>query len=360
MRLKIIISFLVLNFLCGDHVFSQEKDSIRQVSLSDKTFFDPQTNQIELAPFEFPFFDADRPQLFVKVELFRNVITDTSHFIYLEIKKKSLQQFRLRPIVSKKIPISERTVYIDSLPLPDSIFASGNFDVIVNFMHDSFKVADVMKVPFQLLRSSNAVMRDEFYTVAIDKTSNEVNIDKTFVAKYSVEQLQKNIQALGPLAKGTEIKVIKDVSMSEDVESLRRFFYNFWLNQNPADPELSWNNYALILNDVAKKYGNASTPGYESDRGRILIQYGQPDKIVRIINEKNAKPYEVWFYYRSGVKTNVKFLFYQPGILGSNMFLLHSNQSEEVINPYWKVMLLDDAGSGDNKLTHKVFEYFND
>jgi hypothetical protein len=45
-------------------------------------------------------------------------------------------------------------------------------------------------------------------------------------------------------------------------------------------------------------------------------------------------------------------------MLGSQMFLLTSSESDEGIDPYWKSKLLRDPNDSDNKLTHRVFEYF--
>ncbi len=360
MRLKIIICFFVLYIIHPNTVFSIGNDSIKLVSLSDKLVWNDTHNKYELSEMSHLFFDADVQKIIVGFELKRMHPNDTSQFVFLEIKKKSLQQFRLRPVVSKKINLSSTPLYIDSLDLSDSLFASGNFDVIVSYMNDSFKVLDVKKVSFQLLRAKNNIIKDEFYTVGADKLSSDINLEKTFVQKYDIVQLKKNIASLSPMAKGAEGKVIKELSSVEDIHILKQFFYNFWYNRNPSDPEKAWSDYVIILNDLAKKYGNAHTPGYETDRGRIYIQYGAPDRVERVSNEKNALPYEVWFYYNSGIKHNLKFLFFQPGMLGNEMLLLHSNVPEEIVNPYWKRILLKDPNNSDNKLTHKVFEFFNE
>ncbi len=350
---------MVLQILHATDVFSLAKDSISRLSISDHLVFNEATGQQEIQTPEHLFFDIAINTVFFEVHVTRSNPTDTTQYLLLEIKKKSSQQFRLRPIQSKKIQLNRNAVYIDSLVFDDSLLASGNFDFIVSYMNDSMKALDTRKIPFQLLRLTNMEVKDDFYALESSKTTNNVAIEKTFVQKYDVTQLKKNILSLSPMAQGSEEKVIRELALSDDLKTLRLFFYNFWFNRNPSEPEKAWNDYTVILNDLAKKYGTASTPGYETDRGRIYIRYGEPDRIIRVANEKNSLPYEVWFYYRSGTKTNLKFLFFQPGMLGSLMLLLHSNVPEETVNPYWKEMLLSDPGNGDNKLTHKVFEFFN-
>ena len=350
---------LVLYILHPTDVFSQAGDSVQLIGLSDGISTDIASGKQGLLDYPFPFFDVEVTKIYTKVDLSRSHPEDTSRYLILEIKKKSLQQFRLKPIVRKKIRLSANTSYIDSLDLSDSLFASGNYDFIVSSTNDSLKVYDVKKATFQLLRKHNALLKEEFYSFEADKARKTISVEKTFVQKYDIAQLRKNILSLSPLAKGTEQKVIKELALSENPEVMKLFFYNFWYDRNPSDPEKDWNDYVIILNSLAKKYGNASTPGYETDRGRIFIQYGEPDRITKVTNEKNTLPYEVWFYYRSGTKTNLKFLFFQPGMLGNTLLLLHSNIPEEIINPYWKEMLLSDPNNGDNKLMHKVFEFFN-
>ena len=358
MWLKVIICIFVYNSLGYNFLLARSEDSIKYVAISDHLILDNESNEYTLGGNNYAFFDTDANKLYLSFELNRTDSSKLSSFVFLEIKKKSLQQFRLRPIISKKILLSERAVYIDSLDLADSLFASGNFDLIVSYMYDSMKVLDVKKIAFQLLKNSNTILKDDFFSVDSDRISNNINIESTFVSKYTIDQIKKNNLALLPLAQGIESKVIKELSTSDDLLVQKRFFFNFWYNRNPSDPEKAWNEYTEKLNYVAKKYGSASTPGYATDRGRIYIQYGVPDRLIRVVNEKGALPYEVWFYYRSGLKHNVKFLFFQPGMLSNEMILLQSNQEEEIINPYWKEMLLKDPNNGDNKLIHKVFEFF--
>ncbi len=350
---------MLLCILHPTAVFSGTGDTISNLRLADHVVLNPVTARFELHVPDYPFFDVEAEKIFVGFELSNVHAGKTNRFLTFEIKKKSSQQFRLKPIVSKRIPVNVSSIYIDSLDLPDSLFASGNYDLIVSYLDDSLNLFDMKKSSFQLLRKQNAIVKDEFYSFHAESTDNHVAIEKTFVQKYDLDQLKKNVLSLSPLAKGAEQKVIKELGVSDDLAALKQFFYNFWYNRNPSAPEKGWTDYVVILNDMAKKYGNAGTPGYETDRGRIFIQYGEPDRIVKSVNEKNALPYEVWFYYRSGTKTNLKFLFFQPGMLGNSMLLLHSNITEEIINPYWKAMLLSDPDNGDNKLTHKVFEFFN-
>lgn len=340
------------------YAFAIEKDSIQSIAISDRLLLDEIGQQTNLAPFEFAFFDIDKNMMYLDIKLHQIENKNVQGFIFLEIKKQSNQQFRLRPILTKKIDLQHSLRCIDSLEFLQAAIASGNYDVIVSWMQDSFKVIDVKKIGFQILRDQKVVVQDKFINSDTSSNFYAGDITNTFVSKYNLTTIKKNILALTPLAKGVEVKVIRDLSNSDDLQILKQFFYNFWYTKDPKNPEQAWNDYVLILNEIGKKFGTASVPGYESDRGRIYIQYGPPDRVERVPNEKNALPYEVWFYYTSGDKSNLKFLFFQPGMIAAQMFLLHSNVNDELINPYWKEQLLQDPQNGDNKLTHRVFEFF--
>ncbi len=40
--------------------------------------------------------------------------------------------------------------------------------------------------------------------------------------------------------------------------------------------------------------------GWRTDRGRIYIQFGEPDEIDDYPLAANSQPYQVWHYYRRG------------------------------------------------------------
>lgn len=348
--IRIIVVLLLNPFFCSAH----KQDSIRIVQLYNTGLAATSTAYVEN-----PFFDVDAKTLYFSVDMQRSNSADSS-FLFIEIKKKTVMQYKLRPICSKKISLNEYTAnpIRDSIPLEDSVFASGNFELIANFMQDSATVLDVKKARFQVLRDANQKVKDEFLAVASDMDNHIVDMSKTFVAKYDITQLHKNINALSPLARGAEIKVIRAIAENNDTSFLQHFLYNFWFNRNATNPEKAWLEYVEKLNYVAKQYGSVSQLGFESDRGRIYLVYGEPDKLDRMANEKGALPYEVWYYNNVENRGIVKFLFYQPGMLGSQMFLLTSSESDEGIDPYWKSKLLRDPNDSDNKLTHRVFEYF--
>lgn len=357
---KVLLStaFLLFFTLC---LHGQGSDSLRQVMVSYEAAWDEDGQSRIFNQVHHPFFDQQHPVIYYYIE--SGVDTLRMHsksFVFLEIKKKSNLQFKYKPVWSKRVELSSFIDgrLIDSLTLEQGQIPSGNYDLLVSLMNDSTRVLHQLKTDFQVL-SPYVYREDRPSAVTEQETPAHVDIEKTFVGPYKLEALRRNIMALSPIARGGEGKVIRDAETQTDLNALKRFFYNFWYERNPSAPEVAWKTYAEKLNKVAQLYGNTGVAGYTTDRGRIYLSYGEPTHIEKALNEKGALPYEVWFYQRAeNGRGNAKFLFYQPGLLGAQMFLLHSTETDEIINPQWKNYLLTDPTNSDNKLMHRVFEYF--
>lgn len=336
-------------------------DSITQVRISNLASVQNDKQIYGLSPIEFVFFDEHSQQLYFDISMTGKQGLEAKNFVFIEIKKHSNMQHKFRPLFAQKINLNsfQQAYYFDSISFVQHPFESGNYDMMVYLMADSAKVLQMIKSPFQVYNPGYEASQTIAPIEEIKPQVSNVDIASSFVTKYSVDQLRKNILALQPIARGAEVKVIKQMNEQNDLAVMRQFFFNFWQNRLPSNPEQAWKEYADRLNVVSKLYGTASSPGYTTDRGRIYLDYGVPDKEEKIQNEKNTHPYEVWFYYNAKEMKNVKFLFFQPGVLGSQVYLLHSNVESEVINVYWKDVLFTDMVDVHDKLTHRVFEYFN-
>lgn len=71
--------------------------------------------------------------------------------------------------------------------------------------------------------------------------------------------------------------------------------------------------------------------GWDSDRGRVLLTYGEPDGIDRYPHQHNRKPYEIWRYS----SINAEFVFVDVGQTGTYR-LVHSTALNEVSAPDWE------------------------
>jgi len=77
--------------------------------------------------------------------------------------------------------------------------------------------------------------------------------------------------------------------------------------------------------------------GFETDRGRVYLQYGPPNSITSRSHEPSSYPYEIWYYHQlTDAQWNKRFVFYNPDLVTNDYELLHSNAIGENYNQTWK------------------------
>ncbi len=124
------------------------------------------------------------------------------------------------------------------------------------------------------------------------------------------------------------------------VESKRQFLYEFWKKREP--------NQVSKVNEVRTQYlervvyANSHfragvREGWQTDRGRVYIMYGNPDEIDRHPNETNSKPYEIWYY--NSLEGGVSFDFVDRTGFGEYM-LVNSTKRNEIHDDSWQRFLM--------------------
>jgi hypothetical protein len=84
---------------------------------------------------------------------------------------------------------------------------------------------------------------------------------------------------------------------------------------------------------VNKRYGSISREGWQSDRGRVYLLYGEADDIQRFPSSDDAKPYEVWEYNQ--IENGVVFVFIDRSGFGDYQ-LVHSTKRGELQDEGWE------------------------
>jgi hypothetical protein len=92
---------------------------------------------------------------------------------------------------------------------------------------------------------------------------------------------------------------------------------------------------------VNKAFSTTAFRGYDTDRGRVWLQYGAPDQRTVVENEPNSYPYEIWQYYRLKPQnqTNKKFVFFNEDLASNDYKLMHSDARGEVYDANWQMKL---------------------
>jgi GWxTD domain-containing protein len=231
-------------------------------------------------------------------------------------------------VIKKEIAKPVNTLFseipIDNLP-------SGNYYLVVDVRNKENKVVASNCLFFQ--RSNPKAQ----YNL---KDISALDINNTFVAGITgKDSLEEFIQSLYPISNEFERLFIKTQARAADIKVLQQFFLNFWMGRNNADPEKAWANYNKEVIKVNKKYSTSISKGYQTDRGRVYLEYGEPNSISENPMEPNSYPYEIWHYYTLKSQSNKKFVFYTSDAVSNDFELLYSDAIGEYADPAWQAKL---------------------
>jgi GWxTD domain-containing protein len=174
----------------------------------------------------------------------------------------------------------------------------------------------------------------------LQKQSAGLNIDTTFAGRLPAAELDWYLNSLKPVASNLEAQAINTVLAKGDTLLMRQFFYYFWITRNLENPEKAWGRYRKRLIFVKNEFGIMNRRSYETDRGRVYLEYGEPDERFESKYETDANPYEIWRYNRTPFgETNVIFVFKATDLVSNNFELIHSNATGELKNQNWELIV---------------------
>jgi GWxTD domain-containing protein len=212
---------------------------------------------------------------------------------------------------------------------------SGNYNLVLEARDRKNEVLDRKIILFQ---RSNPIQ--EAY-VEESETDGFRNYDHTFVGKYNrPEELEEYLRCLHPISTEEEITDVNRRMNFNDPAMMKRFMYNFWILRNPDNPEEAWLTFWKEVEKVNGAYSTNIYKGYDTDRGRVYLQYGPPNTISPNYFEPNTYPYEIWHYYTlrdhiSADQSNRKFVFAQTEQGSAEFDIIHSDAKNEINNRRW-------------------------
>ncbi|MCK9322154.1 MAG: GWxTD domain-containing protein [Bacteroidales bacterium] len=166
------------------------------------------------------------------------------------------------------------------------------------------------------------------------------DISESFVGDMnSIDSLRLYVACLRPIADMNERNFIDYQLKSAAIDVIKNYFLEFWFKRNNVEPEELWRQYNEQVELVDRNYRTPINRGFETDRGRVYLQYGMPNDIYVSKHEPSSYPYEIWHYYRVLNENNKKFIFYNPNIAGKEYELLHSDLTGEIKSPNWERLL---------------------
>jgi GWxTD domain-containing protein len=292
-------------------------------------------NGYDLVPYVYNFYPQKENRMILYCELYnldKSLGADSKYILsyYIESFENNIKfaDFaKVRKETAKPISVLMSEFAISNL-------ATGNYNLVVEARNQQNEVVVSKKLFFQ---RSNPNAQLSFDNMLNNTAAN------TFAEKITnLDTLRECVSCLFPISYGLEKEYEKAARKSTDIHSMQQFFYGFWVRRDANNPEKAWLAYK---EQVAKADANFKTPvkkGYQTDRGRVFLEYGPPNVRSQQYNEPAAYPYEIWQYYTlNNSQRNRKFVFYSPDMVSSDFFLLHSDATGEITNPQWRVDLMN-------------------
>ncbi len=182
--------------------------------------------------------------------------------------------------------------------------------VIVSYPTDTYSMKITMMDSLDNLNSSTT-KRFFIYNPAIKSvdTVQTQHVD----ALASVFGILTGDECDNLFAESKYIATSADISQYKKIDGVdakREFLYQFWKKRgnNPdKDVQVTYQNYIKRVHEANEKFGTMYKPGWKTDRGRVLLMYGEPSEVDRYPNETNSKPYEIWHY--NNIQGGVLFVF---------------------------------------------------
>lgn len=162
--------------------------------------------------------------------------------------------------------------------------------------------------------------------------------DQLFLASEFATMNAESIQEEYEKAKrvGPDIELVSFQQLST-LNAKQKFLFRYWYHKDP-NPSTTVNeryeDFKKAVEYAKLNFTNPFSPrGWDSDRGRVILRYGFPTNINRVIfNHDAAFPHETWEY--DNIQGGVIFVFVDKRGSG-NVTLVHSTALNEHRDDLW-------------------------
>ena len=172
-----------------------------------------------------------------------------------------------------------------------------------------------------------------------DLAYQSVILDPAFKTSIPKDSTGYYVASLIPISRPAEVKNIIRLLKEKNGEKNSKYLQAFWLQAYPNKPYEGWIKYKAQVQLVERLYATNFQVGFETDRGRVYLQYGAPNSMLDNPSSPSEYPYEIWQYDKIEQYSNRRFIFYSPTNLNKDYRLLHSDMLGELRNPRWQYIL---------------------
>jgi GWxTD domain-containing protein len=160
---------------------------------------------------------------------------------------------------------------------------------IVTVPMDDFKVGTYQMV----------VSVSELGGEVLAKAERRFAVEWSGLTGHIEEDIDEAIAQMEYVAKKRELSFIQEAP--NDVERYQRF-RSFWEKRDPTPGTLRnerMEEYYYRIASANRNYGGTHD-GWKTDRGFVLVRFGEPDFVRKKAHSFDYEPYEVWEYQRIG------------------------------------------------------------
>ncbi|MDQ7052925.1 MAG: GWxTD domain-containing protein [candidate division KSB1 bacterium] len=260
---------------------------------------------------------ASYPVMFSYIEMY-NLLPDRPYTIRRQILDANGKV--VREVTRKKNYTRRNVVDIGSMPVTS--FPSGRYRFKFSLLDETGTEQMAVEKPFLVINPKLQL------TGAPDKRKIVAAL-----AALSASELDHEFETAGYVATDQEKRLYQQL---DNVAAKREFLADFWFRvmQGRIDvPPVNRRIYLQRVKMADEKFTKFNRQGWATDRGRVLILYGEPDEVYRYPSEGGTKPYEVWRYYN--IEKGAEFVFVDRTGYG-DYELVHSTKRGELFDPNWE------------------------
>jgi GWxTD domain-containing protein len=226
---------------------------------------------------------------------------------------------------------------------------TGNYNLVIE-VKDSLNITHVQKKWF-FQRQSDAVDKS-----VVGINANIKTVEEYFNTVQTYDSLKQFTECLWPRSTTKEREWQQLQITKKEPSLMRSYLVDYWKAEagDTANALALWISYYKSVLETKALFKCGKQMGYYTDRGRVYLQYGQPNQRSQVNSEPNTYPYEIWQYYRIYDKatgrffSNKKFVFVNSAISDDCYKLIHSDLRGEIYDEKWRFRLVSRSQQNQN------------
>lgn len=295
-------------------------------------------NGYDIVPMIMPYYPESMNRLTFYVEIYntKKVLGENEKYLL----NTYLKTFEGNTVISshfftKRMNVKDTEVVINTMDI--SKIPTGNYYLVLEARDRNNEIIGYNEFFFQ--RSNSNYEIDNSVLASIDPEnvfSGNIN---------NIDTIKEYIRTLEAISSQIEKEYAFNLVKTDDLKTMQQYFYSFWASRNALSPQIEWENYYAQVKRVNASFTVQRLKGYQTDRGRVFLKYGAPDRIVQNHFDPDAYPYEIWHYYTLANQRNKKFVFMTKDIATNDFQLIHSDAIGELNNSRWTTEIYSRTSS---------------